>query len=62
MLFDLGVVIAHPFVVAALFAAMFLGKGLIATLACLAMRFPSRVAWLAGVPISGKCSVVARGC
>jgi monovalent cation:H+ antiporter-2, CPA2 family len=52
MLFDIGVVMAHPFVVAALFAAMFLGKGLIATLACLAMRFPSRVAWLAGVGLA----------
>lgn len=52
MLFDVKVLISHPFVVAALFAAMFLGKGLIATLACLAMRFPSRVAWLAGVGLA----------
>ncbi len=52
MLFDINVVVAHPFIVAALFAAMFLGKGLIATLACLAMRFPSRVAWLAGVGLA----------
>ncbi len=52
MLFDAGVVIAHPFVVGALFCAMFLGKGLIATLACLAMRFPARVAWLAGVGLA----------
>jgi CPA2 family monovalent cation:H+ antiporter-2 len=52
MLFDLEVVLDRPLVVAALFAAMFLGKGLVATLACLAMRFPSRVAWLAGVGLA----------
>jgi CPA2 family monovalent cation:H+ antiporter-2 len=31
---------------------MFLGKGLIATLACIAMKFPARVAWLAGVGLA----------
>jgi CPA2 family monovalent cation:H+ antiporter-2 len=52
MLFDAGVVSEHPFQVGALFCAMFLGKGLVATLACLAMRFPARVAWLAGVGLA----------
>jgi CPA2 family monovalent cation:H+ antiporter-2 len=52
MLFDMRVIRDHPEVVAGLFAAMFLGKGLIATLACLAMRFPARVAWLAGVGLA----------
>lgn len=52
MLFDTGVVMDRPVVVGGLFLAMFLGKGLIATLACLAMRFPSRVAWLAGVGLA----------
>jgi len=52
MLFDVAVVIERPVVVGALFCALFLGKGLIATLACLAMRFPARVAWLAGVGLA----------
>jgi len=52
MLFDVQTVVQHPVVVGGLFAAMFLGKGLIATLACLAMRFPARVAWLAGVGLA----------
>jgi CPA2 family monovalent cation:H+ antiporter-2 len=52
MLFDLRVIRDHPDVVAGLFVAMFLGKGLIATLACLAMGFPARVAWLAGVGLA----------
>jgi CPA2 family monovalent cation:H+ antiporter-2 len=52
MLFDVRVIRDHPELVAGLFAAMFLGKGLIATLACLAMRFPARVAWLAGVGLA----------
>jgi CPA2 family monovalent cation:H+ antiporter-2 len=52
MLFDVQTVIQRPVVVGAIFAAMFLGKGLIATLACLAMRFPARVAWLAGVGLA----------
>jgi CPA2 family monovalent cation:H+ antiporter-2 len=52
MLFDVRVIRDHPELVGGLFAAMFLGKGLIATLACLAMRFPARVAWLAGVGLA----------
>jgi CPA2 family monovalent cation:H+ antiporter-2 len=52
MLFDMRVIRDHPELVAGLFAAMFLGKGLIATIACLAMGFPARVAWLAGVGLA----------
>jgi CPA2 family monovalent cation:H+ antiporter-2 len=52
MLFDVRVFFEEPEVVAGLFIALFLGKGLIATLACLVMGFPSRVAWLAGVGLA----------
>ncbi|HMI91121.1 MAG TPA: cation:proton antiporter [Polyangiales bacterium] len=52
MLFDVRVVAAHPFLVAALLAGFLLAKGLLATLAAMAMRFPSRVAWLAGVGLA----------
>ncbi|MDP2343695.1 MAG: cation:proton antiporter [Deltaproteobacteria bacterium] len=52
MLFDIEVIEAHPVAIAGLFLAMFFGKGLIATVACLAMRFPARVAWLAGVGLA----------
>ncbi len=52
MLFDVEVIASHPVVVAGLFLAMFLGKGLIATIACLGMKFPARVAWLAGVGLA----------
>jgi CPA2 family monovalent cation:H+ antiporter-2 len=52
MLFDVRVVYEHPFLVAALLAGFLLAKGLLATLAAMAMRFPSRVAWLAGVGLA----------
>ena len=52
MLFDVGVVQERPVVVAVVFAAMFFGKGLVATIASIAMRFPARVAWLAGVGLA----------
>jgi monovalent cation:H+ antiporter-2, CPA2 family len=52
MLFDLRVVTTQPVLVAALLAGFLLVKGLLATLAALAMRFPSRVAWLAGVGLA----------
>src|SRR5262249_23747632 len=42
----------RPGAVAVVFLAIFLGKGFIATLASLAMRFPARVAWLAGVSLA----------
>ncbi len=52
MLFDVRVVAAHPLLVGALLAGFLLAKGLLATLAAMAMRFPSRVAWLAGVGLA----------
>ena len=52
MLFDASVFRTDGLLVAVLFAALFFGKGLIATLASLAMKFPARVAWLAGVSLA----------
>lgn len=52
MLFDVGVVIDHPLVVSALLAGFLLAKGALATVAAMSMRFPARVAWLAGVGLA----------
>jgi CPA2 family monovalent cation:H+ antiporter-2 len=52
MLFDPRVVISHPLLVLGLLLGFVVAKGLLATLAALAMRFPSRVAWLAGVGLA----------
>lgn len=52
MLFDVRVVAEHPVLVAALLAGFLVAKGALATLAAMAMRFPSRVAWLAGVGLA----------
>ncbi|MBL9007176.1 MAG: cation:proton antiporter [Myxococcales bacterium] len=52
MLFDARVVWQHPLSVAVLLAGFLFGKGLLATLAVLLMRFPARVAWLAGVGLA----------
>jgi CPA2 family monovalent cation:H+ antiporter-2 len=52
MFFDVGVVIEHGAEVALFLAAFIIGKGCIATLAALAMRFPARAAWLAGVGLA----------
>lgn len=52
MLFDARSVLAHPLLVAALLAGFVLGKGALAAVAALAMRFPSRGAWLAGVGLA----------
>lgn len=52
MLFDARVVAAAPGVVGALLVAFLIGKGLIATLAAIVMRFPARGAWLAGVGLA----------
>ena len=52
MLFDVRVVMASPLLVLGLLAGFLLAKGLLATLAAMAMRFPSRVAWLAGVGLA----------
>lgn len=52
MLFDPRVLVQHPLAVAAMLGAMIIGKGFLATLAAVAMKFPARVAWLAGVGLA----------
>jgi monovalent cation:H+ antiporter-2, CPA2 family len=52
MLFDVRVVVGNPLLVAVLTVGFVFGKGLLATLAALVMRFPARVAWLAGVGLA----------
>ncbi len=52
MLFDVRVVAAQPLLVCGLLAGFLFAKGMLATLAAMAMRFPSRVAWLAGVGLA----------
>ena len=52
MLFDVTVFKTHGLMVFMIFAALLFGKGLIATLASMVMRFPARVAWLAGVSLA----------
>lgn len=52
MLFDVNIVLKQPLLVMVLLAGFLLAKGALATLAALAMRFPSRVAWLAGVGLA----------
>jgi len=52
MLLDGTVVVEHMGAVALVFAGIFIGKGAIASVACLAMRFPPRVAVLSGVGLA----------
>jgi monovalent cation:H+ antiporter-2, CPA2 family len=52
MLFEPAVVLDEPWAVSVFFSGFLVGKGFIATLAALAMRFPARVAWLAGVGLA----------
>ncbi len=52
MLFDVRIVLEEPLLVALLACGFLLGKGLLATLAAFAMRFPARVTWLAGVGLA----------
>ncbi len=52
MLLDVHVLLEAPLTVGLYFAAFLLGKGFIATLSALSMRFPARVAWLAGVGLA----------
>jgi CPA2 family monovalent cation:H+ antiporter-2 len=52
MLFDVRVVASQPLLVGGLLLGFLLAKGVLATLAAMAMRFPSRVAWLAGVGLA----------
>lgn len=52
MLFDVRVVDAAPIKVALLVCAFLIAKGILATLAAVAMRFPARAAWLAGIGLA----------
>jgi len=52
MLFDARVVLRSPLLVALLLFGFVVGKGVLATIAALAMRFPARVAWLSGVGLA----------
>lgn len=52
MLFDPRIVLEQPLLVFALLFGFLVVKGLLATLSALAMRFPARVAWLAGVGLA----------
>jgi len=52
MLFDPKIVIAQPLLVGGLLAGFVVAKGLLATMSAQAMRFPPRVAWLAGVGLA----------
>ncbi len=50
--FDLTAVREHPLLVGLLLVGFVLGKGFLATLAALVMRFPARAAWLVGVSLA----------
>ncbi len=52
MLFDAHVIVEQPLLVVALLSGFLFAKGVIATIAALAMGFPARVAWLAGVGLA----------
>ncbi len=52
MFFDVEVLAAAPLAVLAWFITFVLVKGAVATVAALAMRFPPRVAWLAGLGLA----------
>ncbi len=52
MLFDINVLMQQPLLVGGLFCGFLLGKGFLATLAAMVMRFPARAAWLAGVGLA----------
>lgn len=52
MLFDVRVLFEHPMAVALLLTGFLLGKGILAGVAAMTMRFPARAAWLAGVGLA----------
>lgn len=52
MLLDIRVFVERPLAVLVLLLGFMIAKGILATIAALAMRFPSRVAWLAGVGLA----------
>lgn len=63
MLFDGRLVVEKPLTIALLLAGFLLLKGLLATLSAMFMRFPARVAWLAGVGLAqfGEFGFVLTG-
>lgn len=52
MLFNVYVVLDRPLAIVLLLIGFMIGKGLLATIAAVVMRFPARVAWLAGVGLA----------
>jgi len=52
MLFDVRVVMSSPGLIAGLLFVLVVVKGFLATLSAMVMRFPARVAWLAGVGLA----------
>jgi len=52
MLFDPRAILEQPADIALLFGAFVVGKGAVAIAAAMAMRFPARVAWLAGAGLA----------
>jgi len=52
MLFDVQVVMEQPLLLLLLLGGFLVAKGFLATISALAMRFPARVAWLAGVGLA----------
>jgi CPA2 family monovalent cation:H+ antiporter-2 len=52
MLFDVRVVATEPLLVTGLLAGFMVAKAAVATVSALAMRFPARVAWLAGIGLA----------
>lgn len=52
MLFDVRILLEKPLLVLTLLTGFFVAKGFLATFAALAMRFPARAAWLAGVGLA----------
>ncbi len=52
MFFDVRVVVEQPLLVGLLLVGFLFAKGFLATLAAQIMRFPARVAWLAGVGLA----------
>jgi len=52
MLFDVRVVVEQPLLVGVLLVGFVIGKGVLAMLAAMAMKFPSRAGWLAGAGLA----------
>ena len=52
MLFDIRILLERPLLVMGILAGFVVVKGMLATVSALAMRFPARAAWLAGVGLA----------